>query len=58
MEIGGLLESLSEATDQETLVGLFVGEMKSLGYVGFDAFSVDPRTLKQLRRTGNWAVAS
>lgn len=58
MDMGGFIEALGGAPDQGTVVELFVSEIISLGYVGFDAFSVDPATLGQPRRTGNWIVAS
>lgn len=52
------IDALSAASNQESLVGHFINEIIELGYVGFDAFSVDPATLGHLRRTGNWIVAS
>lgn len=58
MEIGTFIDALAGASDQDSLVTLFINEITDLGYGGFDAFSVDPTTLGSPRRTGNWIVAS
>jgi DNA-binding CsgD family transcriptional regulator len=51
-------EALDQAGSVDAIAALFLTEIQSLGYAGYDAYSVNAATLKKPRQAGNWVVAS
>ncbi|AWY99926.1 MAG: LuxR C-terminal-related transcriptional regulator [Rhodobiaceae bacterium] len=51
-------EALDQAGSVDAIAALFLAEIQSLGYEGYDAYSVNATTLHKPRQAGNWVVAS
>ena len=51
-------EALDQAGSVDAIAALFLAEEPSLGYAGYDAYSVNAATLHKPRQAGNWVVAS
>lgn len=51
-------ESLFDITNIDDLKQYFSDELKMLGYMAFDAFSFESKTISNLRQDGNFYVAS